>query len=136
MSKKEKQSKTSVQTEVPQLPSNGFSTDKNRSNRRKGLDMDMIVPHLYLGSYEAAEEYQHLKHMNISRILTLHETPLDDEVNEHFTYLFKQVVDAHWSDLLCILEECIEFIHEAVSNSTGVLVHWLDSDFKLIDLIR
>ena len=120
----------------PPLPPNGlFSTTtttpsitkRSKRSEQIDLDMDMIIPNLYLGSLEAAENHEQLKRMNITRILTLLETPLDDQVHRHFKYLFKQVVDAHWSDLLSILDECIEFIHEGVAtDSTGVLVHWLE----------
>ena len=89
-------------------------------------DIDLIVPNLYLGSLLAAEDEKCLESLGVTHVLTIAEAPIDLSVRKKFKYMFKQLVDAPWSDLLSILEECIGFIRDGLgtsSNST-VLVHW------------
>lgn len=109
--------------DAPPLPSYGlFSEEDDVEN----AEPNMIVPYLYLGSIEAAYDFEHLKKLEITHILSLIEEPLEHKlVQNRFKYMFKQLVDSPWSDLLDILDECIEFIKSAVENSCGVLVHWL-----------
>lgn len=111
--------------EAPKEPPGGiFFSPNNDIKSSQEVDVNMIVPNLYLGSLEAALDTEHLKKLNVTRILTVAESPLEPDFHKEFTYLFKQVVDAPWSDLLSILDECVEFIHAGIAGSNGVLVHW------------
>ena len=88
-------------------------------------DLNQIEPFLFLGSLEAATNVELLKKLNITHVLTVEDHPLEPEVQKHFTaYKFKQLYDHPYSNILDILEECVEFVESAVSQNTGVLVHW------------
>ncbi|CAF0715889.1 unnamed protein product [Brachionus calyciflorus] len=94
----------------------------HRSHLHKS-DLNLIVPYLYLGSLEAAKNVDNLKKLDITHILTLMEDPLDEKIRNSFTYKFKRLTDLPSSNILDILEECIEFIENAIDNSQNILVH-------------
>lgn len=119
--------------EAPPLPESPILTSVNLEEISKmdnlvledNFDLNLIVPNLYLGSFKAASNLELLKHLSIGHIITLAEDPLDDDVQKHVSYKFKQMTDSPSSDVLDILDECIEFIESGVATSNGVLVHWL-----------
>jgi hypothetical protein len=87
-------------------------------------DLNLILPKLYLGSVEAARNLDLLKHLNISHILTIEDNSLDGSLTKHFEYKYIKLSDLPSSNILAILEECFEFIDNAIENSSGILVHW------------
>lgn len=87
-------------------------------------EIDLICPNIYLGSLLGAQETEQLRKTGITHVLTVAESPLDWSERSSFIYLYKQLVDAPWSDLLCILNECIEFIRVGSQEPNRVLVHW------------
>ena len=87
-------------------------------------DLDLIIPNLYLGNITAAHDSNRLKELNITHMLTIEDRELDVEKYEHLEkYKFKQLADFQFSNILEVMEECIEFIDEAIKESKNVLVH-------------
>ena len=87
-------------------------------------DIDQIAPYLFLGRLEAAEDIDLLKVYGITHILTVEDKCLKPEIQTKYTYNFKKLADDPESNLLEILEECIEFIDSALVKKTGIIVHW------------
>ena len=88
-------------------------------------DLNQIAPLLFLGSLEAAKNVELLKKLNITHVLTVEDHPLEPEIHKHFVeYKFKQIYDHPYSNILDIIEECVDFIENALKQNTGVLVHW------------
>jgi hypothetical protein len=87
-------------------------------------DIDQIAPYLFLGRLEAAENIDLLKVYGITHILTVKDECLKPEIQTKYTYKFKKLADDPESNLLEILEECIEFIDSVLVKKTGIIVHW------------
>jgi len=87
-------------------------------------DIDQIAPFLFLGRAEAAENLELLKILDITHVLTVEDTCIDPEIQSKYTYKFKKLADDPDSNLLEILEECIEFIDSAIEKKMRILVHW------------
>jgi hypothetical protein len=114
----------------------------------ENLDMNMIVPNLYIGSLESAFNVEALKKLKVTHVLTIEDGPLPDDVHKMFTYKFIRkrtikmnlfyiifidkililivdLTDMPYSNLLDVIEEGVEFIENALSNEgNSVLVHW------------
>lgn len=117
----------------PQLATHSFtlSSSNLKSERPKSEDLDLISPYLYIGCYETACNVDYLKSLNITHILSIEDRPLKVEIQKQFTYKYKKLSDFPSSDLLDVLEECIDFIDSPVKNSNGILVHWY-FNFKIL----
>lgn len=87
-------------------------------------DIDQIAPFLFLGRAKAAENVELLEVFNITHILTVEDTCIEPKIQAKYKYKFKKLADDPDSNLLEILEECIEFIDSAIENKTRILVHW------------
>jgi hypothetical protein len=116
-------------TDTPQFPSPVcFSLPVNKLGTQKFIlenqDLNQIAPQLFLGSLEAAKNVNLLKELNVTHVLTVEDHSLEPEIHKHFAYKFKQIYDHPYSNILDILEECIEFIESAINKNTGILVHW------------
>ena len=85
---------------------------------------DLIAPNLYLGSIEAVYSTDLLNKLKITHILTVEDNQIDDRISGQYVYKFKQLADYQHCDLLEILDECFEFIDQAVENSNNILIHW------------
>ena len=87
-------------------------------------DLNFIIPNLYLGSVSAAYDHELLKNLNITHVLTIEDRGLDCS---HYKvlekYKFKQLADMQNCNILDVLEECLEFIDDAVRESKNILVH-------------
>lgn len=118
-------------TQVPEAPSlsgldlTDSSSFKRKNNKPAHEDLNLVAPNIYIGCLESAKNVDLLKTLNITHILTVEDKLLEEDVHKHFTYKFKRLLDLPSSNILDILEECIEFIDSGVNNSTGVLIHCL-----------
>jgi len=117
----------SSETPQFQLPVS-FSLPTKKPGAQKFIlenqDLNQISPKLFLGSLEAAKNVDLLKQLNVTHVLTVEDHSLEPEIHKSFTYKFKQLYDHPYSNILDILEECIEFIESARDKNTGILVHW------------
>ncbi len=87
-------------------------------------DLDLIIPNVYLGNISAAKDPERLKQLNITHVLTIEDTELDFELYKSLEkYKFKRLADHQYANILEVLEECLEFIDEAVRESKNILVH-------------
>jgi len=77
---------------------------------------------LYLGSYENAKSKQQLKDLGISHIVNM-ASELDNEYPNDFKYLSCRLDDISTDSLTKHLEEALNFIDEAKSTNSRVLVH-------------
>lgn len=93
--------------------------------------MDEIIPGLYLGSYEAADETATLHAQGVTHILTVLNWVLDKQA-QGFTTLRIELDDAPWMNMAQFFDQAITFIDGALSppevdgsreSSGGVLVH-------------
>ncbi len=125
---------SSTTPKPPPLPSKLLKTtetycfNKNVNNNICDLnELDLIRPNLYLGSLKAANDLTTLKKLNITHVLTIEENPLEDHLLEKLgvdKYKFKKLADSPYCNILQILNECIDFIDDAVMQSKNILVHW------------
>ncbi len=87
-------------------------------------DLDLIIPNLYLGNVSAAKDNELLKNLNITHVLTIEDRSLDSSQYKVLEkYKFKKLADMHNCNILEVLEECLEFIDEAIKESKNILVH-------------
>jgi len=77
---------------------------------------------LYLGSYENAKSKQQLKDLGISHIVNM-ASELENEYPYDFKYLRCRLDDIPTDSLIDHLEEALNFIDEAKSTNSKVLVH-------------
>lgn len=120
-----------VECKIPQAPpvperippkvylkglTNGYVLEEENVNE--------ILPGLYLGAREAARSIDTLNKRNVTHILTIEDIPLEHDVHKNFAYKYIKMADYPTSNLLDVLEECIEFIEYALGSSGTVLVHW------------
>ncbi len=74
--------------------------------------LQLIIPNLYLGGLSAFNDINLLKQLKITHVLSF-ENPIDP--------FFP---DDEFSNILEILEECIEFINDAIIKEANIFVHW------------
>ena len=107
------------------IPDSPKPTTKVSILKKNSDDLNLIIPHLYLGNITAANNVELLKELNITRVLTIEDNELGFE---HFKtlekYKFKQLSDHPMANILDELEDCLEFIDDAIQNSKNILVHW------------
>lgn len=88
-------------------------------------NINQIIPHLYLGDITSAFDTQLLSDLNITHVLTIADDKLDfDSFKTLEKYKFKKMLDHPFVNLLDELEECLDFIDDAIQNSKNILVHW------------
>ena len=99
-------------------------------------EIDLIRPNLYLGGIEAAYNAQLLKQLNITHCLTIEDNELDVTLYRDLEkYKFKKLSDNPYANLLDVLDECVQFVDEAISESKNVLVHWYNNNFNCIKCV-
>ena len=76
-------------------------------------DLHMIIEGLYLGSFEAVQNTERLKRLNISHILVL-AYPTLENFEPDFRYMCIELIDDYKSNLFKSLSDGIMFISEAV----------------------
>lgn len=109
---------------APALPTEGIKYPECAKNHVEN-NLDLIVPYLYLGDIGAAYDSKGLKDLNITHMLTIEDNPVnEDKYQDLEKYKFKKLADHQYSNILEVMEECLEFIHEAVSQEKNILVHW------------
>jgi len=88
------------------------------------FDGDLILPRLYLGSLDSANNLNELKKRDITHIVNISHD-LKPEFPKKIDYLHILAEDSLEQNLLCVLIIAIEFIHEVLSNQKkgSVLVH-------------
>ena len=94
-------------------------------NQFKALNpVDLIAPNLYLGGIDIANNADKLKELKITHILTIEDASIDVQIQKRMVYKFKLLSDNPYSNILDILDECVQFIDTAIQGSNNVLVHW------------
>jgi hypothetical protein len=85
--------------------------------------LQLIIPNLYLGGLSAFNDIDLLKELKITHVLSF-ENPIDPNVQKQFICKSKFFPDDEFSNILEILEECIEFINDAIIKEANIFVHW------------
>lgn len=104
--------------------------------------IDKVEEHLYLGSaydvLQAAGQAQ-LKSLKITHVLTISAMPVAEADRlPGVTYMFAFAMDVPRQDLLgaSLLDGCLRFIADAISEDGNVFVHWSVSHLVLAALCR
>ncbi|PAA82275.1 hypothetical protein BOX15_Mlig010338g2, partial [Macrostomum lignano] len=90
------------------------------------FSMDQVIPGLWLGGRNAAKNAQVLRSRRVSRVLTVDDLNLPDRLLEQFddgAHRFVRLEDHARENLLDRLQECLQFIGEALEGGHNVLVH-------------
>ena len=88
------------------------------------LDMNEIIPRLFLGSQKATMDASILELLGITHILSVGAPARNCPANSVNRYI--DIRDSHEQDLLAILPEAVEFIKDGMSQEQGkVFVHCL-----------
>jgi len=82
-----------------------------------------IIPHLYLGTVEAATNKLILSKFQITHILCC-AGELTAIYLEEYTYLLIAINNEPEKDMFIYFNKAKEFINEAISKQGNVLVHW------------
>jgi protein-tyrosine phosphatase len=87
------------------------------------MDLDEIIPNLFLGDIMQARNVQHLKENKITHIISVGET-LEEDKYKDFTLFPKKItaLDREDENLLQHFDEATEFINEARKQGR-VFVH-------------
>ena len=85
--------------------------------------LQLIIPNLYLGGLSAFNDINLLKQLKITHVLSF-ENPIDPDVQKQFICKSEFFPDDEFSNILEILEECIEFINDAIIKEANIFVHW------------
>lgn len=96
--------------------------DQYAIGRALHTKIHQVNEYLFIGSRSASDDIELLKSLNITNVLQLldFEIPLENpDIDLH--YLFLQ--DHPDSNILEILPECIQYIHNCISDQRKVLVH-------------
>lgn len=119
-----------VPKNAPKLPSEGINYPKKKTSpetpdgSRELNNLDLIIPYLYLGDIGAAYDSKLHKELNITHMLTIEDNPInEDKYQDLENYKYKKLADHQFSNILEVMEECLEFIDEAVSQKKNILVH-------------
>ncbi|KAM3183759.1 hypothetical protein ACTXT7_009720 [Hymenolepis weldensis] len=88
---------------------------------RLEMDMNEIIPGLWLGSYPYYLSFRHPEDVNIRAILTIQDRPLPKDPFTHFRQMFISGVDVPFRNLLKDFKNAFLFIEDHIRN--GVLVH-------------
>lgn len=102
---------------------------KYRSSLRKNviidsfrnLDMDEIIPNLYLGSLHAGINKEKLKQQHFKKVINL--SYVDYPKDEAIEYLTINVYDSPSADIQQYFRECCAFIDDGLQRNEKVLVH-------------
>lgn len=85
------------------------------------LDLDEIVPHIFLGALSAAKDAEVLRFKGVEVILTVTAGLLP--MAPGFKQIVVEVQDKEEQDMLPHLQHCIDVIAECIDRGQGVLVH-------------
>eukprot|EP00878_Enallax_costatus_P009919 GHUV01010356.1.p1 GENE.GHUV01010356.1~~GHUV01010356.1.p1 ORF type:complete len:259 (+),score=71.90 GHUV01010356.1:1009-1785(+) len=83
---------------------------------------DLVLPGLFLSSCEAEQDLQTLRKNDITHILQVG-SELSPSHPDSFTYLKIDVLDKPFVDIVSHLAEAVQFIDQAISAGSAVLVH-------------
>ena len=85
--------------------------------------MSLIIPNLYMGSYEDASDLKSLLAVNIKGILSVGcSAHADVNFDIHEPLSYKDILDKPEQPILHLLEETSAFISRFLTNNTAVLV--------------
>ncbi|XP_049887984.1 dual specificity protein phosphatase MPK-4-like [Pectinophora gossypiella] len=90
------------------------------------VSVDKIDDGLYLGNLATARNYNTMRRLGITHILTIDLVPLPQVIQRHtpkFTCKYIKLADIPKEDLISILPVTNEFIKEAVASGGTILVH-------------
>ncbi|KAJ1973183.1 dual specificity phosphatase 19 [Dimargaris xerosporica] len=82
-----------------------------------------IVPRLFLGSYEAARDFQFLSAHSVTHVVSVH-TGAEPLFPGKLKYMCISVDDAPYEDLLSHFSTTSHFIQRGLDAGGAVLVHW------------
>ncbi|XP_066930986.1 uncharacterized protein [Clytia hemisphaerica] len=81
-----------------------------------------VIDGLFISSQDASANLQELKENKITHILNV-AIGCQNHFKEHFTYKKLEILDIPEYDISKHFEECVGFIHEAITNGGQVLCH-------------
>lgn len=85
--------------------------------------MSLIIPNLYMGSYEDASNLRSLSAANIDGIVSIGcSTDADIDPNTFERLSYSDILDKPEQPILHILEETATFVRRFLSNNSAVLV--------------
>ena len=98
------------------------------------LNLDEIVPQLYLGAYYAAKDPGVMQLYQIATILTV--AAGLPRVAGGFENVVVEVQDSEEQDMLPVLQQCIDTISKSIEGGRGVLVHcWAGASRSVVAVL-
>ena len=87
-------------------------------------ELAYVVDGLYVGSAGGAMNLEELRKKNVTHIVNLAQAVVENLFPEEFVYKTVEILDLPDFPIASKLDECVEFITEAVESKNGVcLVH-------------
>ena len=82
-----------------------------------------IIPNLFIGDIASSCNFEELNNLNITHIITAILGVKPQFPNSNFIYKNLNIRDTEWENIYPYLDECVDFIDDALSNGGKVFVH-------------